>query len=230
MRYTKEQVAESKAYLAALETATPEEVSRLVEEHKEKVKEWEKLWEQNAYNERKERFLKISKANVAVFEELIQATKEALEVIKSFDGKVLNNRLTNAVKEKFNRTTTSASTTSASLTIEYNYKTNRNEGKLKINVTNWNGASHATSIRIVLSNPPYEERVVADKTEELFYENSLQQIEKYINQYKDAAKNYDKRMKKAMNVANAINEYAKVEGFLRDFWKAENVIRGTYYL
>ena len=225
MRYTKEQVAESKAYLAALETATPEEVSRLVEEHKTKVKEWEKMWEQEAYNERKERFLKISKANIAVFEELIQATKEALEVIKTFDGKVLNNRLTNAVKEKFNR-----NTTSASLTIEYNYKTNQNEGKLKINVTNWNGASHTTSIRIILSNPPYEERIAADKTEELFYENSLQQIEKYINQYKDAAKNYDKRMKKAMNVVNAINEYAKVEGFLRDFWKAESVIRGTYYL
>ena len=225
MRYTKEQVAESKAYLAALETATPEEVSRLVEEHKTKVKEWEKMWEEEAYNERKERFLKISKANIAVFEELIQATKEALEVIKTFDGKVLNNRLTNAVKEKFNR-----NTTSASLTIEYNYKTNQNEGKLKINVTNWNGASHTTSIRIILSNPPYEERIAADKTEELFYENSLQQIEKYINQYKDAAKNYDKRMKKAMNVVNAINEYAKVEGFLRDFWKAESVIRGTYYL
>lgn len=225
MRYTKEQRAESEAYLAALETATPEEVSRLVEEHKEKVKEWEKMWEQNAYNERKERFLKISKANVAVFEELIQATKEALEVIKSFDGKVLNNRLTNAVKEKFNR-----NTTSASLTIEYNHKTNQNEGKLKINVTNWNGVRHDTSIRIVLSNPPYEERIAADKTEELFYENSLQQIEQYINQYKDAAKNYDKRMKKAMNVVNAISEYAKVEGFLRDFWKAESVIRGTYYL
>ena len=225
MRYTKEQIAESKAYLAALETATPEEVSRLVEEHKTKVKEWEKMWEQEAYNERKERFLKISKANIAVFEELIQATKDALEVIKTFDGKVLNNRLTNAVKEKFNR-----NTTSASLSIEYNYKTNQNEGKLKINVTNWNGASHTTSIRIILSNPPYEERIAADKTEELFYENSLQQIEKYINQYKDAAKNYDKRMKKAMNVVNAINEYAKVEGFLRDFWKAESVIRGTYYL
>lgn len=225
MRYTKEQRAESEAYLAALETATPEEVHRLVEEHKEKVKEWEKLWEQKAYNERKERFLKISKGNVAVFEELIRAAKDALKVIKTFDGKVLNNRLTNAVKEKFNK-----NTTSASLTIEYNHKTNQNEGKLKINVTNWSGASHATSIRIILSNPPYEERVVADKTEELFYENSLQQIEKYINQYKDAAKNYDKRMKKAMNVANAINEYAKVEGFLRDFWRAENVIRGTYYL
>lgn len=211
-----EKAAWNEAYLAASE----EERARMLEEKARKHEEEEKLRQQRIYDDRKARFIEKCDREIACTKSLKKAVAIALDVTKSFDGKVLNNRLTNAVQDKLGKSI------SAVLTISYDYNTKNNVGKLTIREGNFYGCYNSEDFKICLS--PFEDgnRVMWKETEEAL---DLQ-FDRRIKEMQEAKKSYDKVYKKAMAIEKAIKEYSNENYYIRNFFKTENVIRNTFYL
>lgn len=212
--------AERAAWNEAYQAASEEERERMLEEKARKREEEEKLRQQRIYDDRKTRFLEKCDKEIACAKSLKKAIKIALDVTKSFDGKVLNNRLTKAIQDKLDKNI------AAILEISYDYNTKNNVGKLIIREGNFHGCYNSEDFKIVLS--PFEDgnRVMWKETEE-----SLNlQIDRRIKEMQDAKKSYDKVYKKAKAIEKAIEEYSNANYYIRDFFKTESVIGKTFYL
>jgi len=211
-----ERAAWNEAYLAASE----EERERMLEEKARKREEEEKLRQQRIYDDRKTRFFEKCDKEIACAKSLKKAIKIALDVTKSFDGKVLNNRLTKAIQDKLGKYI------SAVLNISYDYNTKNNVGKMTIREGNFYGCYDSEDFKIVLSPLEDGNRVMWKETEE-----SLSiQLDRRIKEMQEAKKSYDKVYRKAKAIEKAIEEYSNVNFYVRDFFKTENVIGKTYYL
>lgn len=212
--------AKKAAWDEAFLNASEEERKRMLEERKREEAENERLRQQRIYDDRKARFIEKCDREIACTKSLKKAVAIALDVTKSFDGKVLNNRLTNAVQDKLGKSI------SAVLTISYDYNTKNNVGKLTIREGNFYGCYNSEDFKICLS--PFEDgnRVMWKETEEAL---DLQ-FDRRIKEMQEAKKSYDKVYKKAMAIEKAIKEYSNENYYIRNFFKTENVIRNTFYL
>jgi len=211
-----ERAAWNEAYLAASE----EERERMLEEKARKREEEEKLRQQRIYDDRKTRFIEKCDREIACAKSLKKAIKIALDVTKSFDGKVLNNRLTKAIQDKLGKNI------SAILEISYDYNTKNNVGKLTVREGNFSGFYNSEDFKIMLSPLEDGNRVMWKETEK-----SLNlQLDRRIKEMQEAKKSYDKVYKKAKAIEKAIEEYSRENYYTRDFLKTESVIGKTYYL
>lgn len=212
--------AKKAAWDEAFLNASEEERKRMLEERKREEAENERLRQQRIYDNRKAEFFEKCDKEIACQESLKKAVKTAVEVAKTFDGKVLNNRLTKAIQEKLGKNI------SAVLEISYDYNLENNRGKLTIREGNFYGCNNEEFFYINLSPFSDGNRVMWKETEKSLkfsYDNRLAEA-------KNAKKTYDKVYKKLMDVEKAINEYSKCNFMARNFLKAKSVLRGAYYL
>ena len=218
---------ERQAWLDAYKNATHEEQARMLEEKKANREREEQERQKMIYDDRKKRFMQKADKQIEILEKLIRARKIALNVIKTFDGKVLNNRLTNAVEKDLKAFDSSLY---VSLVISYNYSVTNNEGKLKIEVSHYDsGFEDSVSLNISLSPFNDGNRVVWSETENLDYNKEY--LSGWIENWKKAKKEYDKTYKQAMKVYAVIEDYGNnANGHLRSFFTGEHLISNGYYL
>ncbi len=223
-------VAERKNWLEKFNSATPEEQKRMLEEKKAKHEEEEKRRQKEIYDDRKNRFFKKCDEQIATYELLEKALPIALEISAKFDGKVLNNRLTKAVDDEIRAKVNQY--VRAELIISYDYNLKNNVGKLSIIDYNHHDYEREISFKIILSPLSDNNRVMWKETLEYMEkpEGKTIDIAERISERKNAKKNYDRIYKKAKKVDEIIAEYAKEDFYVRDFFKSEHVIGGTYYL
>lgn len=218
---------ERQAWLDAYKNATPEEQARMLEEKKANREREEQKRQQMIYDDRKKRFMAKADKQIEILNILIRAREIALDSIKTFDGKVLNNRLTKAVEKELKAFNSSLY---VSLVISYDHATKNNEGKLTIEVSHYeSGLEDSVSLKISLSPLNDGNRVVWSETEDLDYNKEY--LSGWIESWKRAKKEYDKTYKEAMKVYAAIEHYGKnANSHLRNFFTGEHLISNGYYL
>lgn len=219
-----ERMAWREKYLAA----TPAEQERMLAEKQAQHLKEEEERKRRIYDERRARFMKKSENQIFLYKELLKARSIALEEIKNFDGKVLNNRLTKIIDAKLKKCSKDLF---ASLEIRYDHSSKNNMGELKLSVYNHfsYGLDNDITLKIHLTDIRDGNRVDWSCTE---HEDS--NAEKFIldriSTWKNAAKSYDKAYKTLKKVESMIESYAKENFFLRDFFKTEHILSNGYYL
>ena len=214
-------VEEFRAWKEKYKNATPEEQEKMLEERAEKRRREEEERQKRIYEDRKKRFTDKIQSEIRTFRMLLEDTNFAMEVIKSFDGKVLNNRLTNAVKKKLQEGVY------PHLSFSYDYALKKNVGTLELEAHDkYGNARNREDIMIILSS---DGRVIWSETEVLRYKNNEELVNR-IKERKEAIKNYDKIYKEAKKLEAALENYSKLNFHVRDFFKAEYVIGGKYYI
>ena len=219
--------AERKAWLDAYKSATPEEQARMLAEKKANREREEQELQKRIYEDRKSRFMEKADHQIEIYKTLVRAREIAFDVIKSFDGKVLNNRLTKVVEEKLKAYNNSLY---ATLKISYEYSVKNNVGKLEIQVSHYYG-SMEDKLLLNIALSPFEDgnRVIWSETESLKENNEY--LSQFIEGWKKAKKEYDKTYKQAMKVYNIIEDYGKnYNCHLRNFFTGEHLISNGYYL
>lgn len=219
---------ERAAWYEAYKSATPEEQKRMLEEKKAKYEEEEKRRKQMIEDDRKARFFKKTDEQIACYELLKKAMPIALEVAASFDGKILNNRLTNAVNERLHKEVDRYVT--AKLVISYNWNLSTNVGELKVTDYNHHDCWNEDSFKIILSNTLGDSgRVMWQKSLEYMEQPGEKSTDfsERIATRKKAKKDYDKVLKQARKVDEIIREYCQVDYELRDFFRTEYIIGNT---
>ena len=206
--------------------ASPEEQQKMLEEKEAKREQAEKARKKAIYDDRKKRFFEKADQQIKILEVLIKAQKISFEVIKSFDGKILNNRLTKVLIEKLQALNSSLN---ADLVISYNRQTERNEGKIEIRMSHYGcgGLRNTNSIYIPLTKiVPFTsdgDRVVFSDAEQDM-RNDAHFLTDILDSWKSAKKEYDKVHKEADKLSAAIEKYCHMNYCLRDFFKADHVI------
>lgn len=219
---------ERRKWKKKFDNATEEEQAQMLAERAEAREREKAEREQKMYAERKERFMKRAENEILATEYIIKARQIALDMLKDFDGKVLNNRYTKAVDAKLKEVYRGLWCT---LVVEYDHTTKANVGRLKIEVRLYeksNGTDNCT-IYIKLLPDLYAYRVDYAKTIEDSRNTNEGEL-KQIEDYKNAIKQYDKVYKHAEKVRKTIEDYAKNNYYLRDYFRAERVISNVYYL
>ena len=207
--------------------ATPEEQERMLAERKLRDAKEKEEREKRIYAERKKRFIDTANAQISVLKTLQRARKVTLEVIKQFDGKVLNNRLTKVVAQEFAKIDPHLY---ASLTISYDSVLKNNAGVLEIEV--WHQFANVRDkydIKIVLSSLVDGNRVMFAETESE-KSNDEEYLTNRIQGYQDAIKGYDKSYKTAVRLNEMIEKYGKeINHHLREYFRGFNLISKTFY-
>ena len=207
--------------------ATPEEKERMMTERKLRDAEEKKQLDKEIYAERKKKFIDRSKAQISALQTLIQARKIAFDVIKQFDGKVLNNRLTKVVEQELRKVDSHLYVT---LTISYNSLLKNNASVLEIEVYEQvESVRDRDSITIVLSPLTEGNRVMFDQTES---KNSKDKeyLTNRIRGYQDAIKSYDQSYKAAVKLNEMIEKYGQdINHHLREHFRGFNLISKTFY-
>lgn len=205
--------------------ASPDEQKKMIEEKKANQERAEMERKKAIYDDRKKRFFEKADKQLETLHLLEKGCAIALEVIKEFDGKVLNNRLTNEVNkrlEEFN------SRISADLTIRYERDYDNNVGFLRFKVCYTdNSLLSEHTIKIILSPVLGGNRVMFAKTEEK-HKEEVTYLTEHVSSWKSAKKEYDKVYKAAEKLNERIKEYSKNNDFLRDWISAEHVISSFY--
>lgn len=219
-----ERLAWREKYLAA----TPAEQERMLAEKAAKREEEERLRKQRIYDERKNRFTEKANNQIFLYGKLLIARKVALEEIKNFNGKVCNNRLTKNIDAKLKEIDKNFY---ASLTVCYDHSAKGNIGKLKIAYYNHfsYGLYNDVTLKIRLTDVFDGNRVDWSLTESE-ESNAEKFLTDMISSWKNAIKNYGKAYKALKKVEKAIEDYAKENFYLRDFFKTEHVLSNGYYL
>lgn len=216
--------AERMAWKEKFDSATPEEQNKMLAERCEQRKEEEERHQKMIYDDRKKRFFEQSNEWIACYELLKKAQSIALEVCESFDGKILNNRLTNAINERLqaeiNRYVT------ASLLISYSHEFENNVGTMTIKDVNHFGCDNKCSFKIILSPVLDGNRIEWSKSLDYMTTpcGKLFDFDERIANRKAAKKGYDKTYKKAKKIEEIIKDYTKEDYLLRGFLKREYVI------
>lgn len=221
---------EKEEWMAKFNAATPEEQKEMLEKKNREREESEKRRKQMIYDDRKNRFFENCDSYIECYNLLKKAFPIVLEVTATFDGKVLNNRLTNAINEKLHAKVHQYVT--ATLTISYDYDLKNNVGKLVVKDYNHHDCDNEFSFRIILSPLSDSNRVKWDETLDDMKKpgRNPDDFERNIEKMKKAKKDYDKVFKKALKIYSIIEDYAKEDFHLRDFFKTEGIIGNTYYL
>lgn len=213
--------AERQAWKAAYDAADEETRKTMLEERVKSIKENERKRQERISEDRKARFMKRSDEQIDIYNELETATQIALEHIKKFDGKVLNNRLTNSVEKELKN---ASRYLCAKLDVHLNYATRKNVYTLELK--RCYSAEYDCQVEIKLSTDR-ENRLLADETMNGFADLIPKKIENILK----AKDDYDA----ALNLAHEI--YSKIEIWgkdfhysLRDFLNRENTISNKYYL
>lgn len=198
----------------------------LLEERRQQRKIEEQQREKQINDERKERFVSKANKQIKIYKDLQRTRKVALEVIKSFDGKVLNNRLTKAVTAELKKLDNSFY---AHLDIEYDRQQQNNVGRLKLSANEYHFEDQII-LQIVLSPLSDSNRVKYDATESLD-KNSCEYIDTRIAEWKQACKEYEKVLKQAQKIEADIRKYGEKANFhLRNFFQGESIIHSKWYL
>lgn len=191
--------------------------------------------EQRIYNERKERFTAKINNNIAVIKRAIKVYNFAIEALKSFDGKVLNTRYSNAIHEKIRKYFFSDGyhgyTVWCELSTEYAPEYSGNVGKLKIG-SNEGGESVCFVLIIILkpSKGKYvNERIDYQATLDLDC-NSEKILQNVLKEVKDSIKKYDSVLKKAQKIKEAIEDYRKLDFNVRVFLHKDGFFNNSFYL
>ena len=220
-------VAKHRAWNEAYLAASPEEKERMLAEKKANAEREKEERERMVYEDRKERFMQRADTQIKIYELLAEAREIAFEAIKKFDGKVLNNRLTNTLNKELKEYDNSLW---AELIIEYDHNLKENVGRLKVSKS-YCGSCYFNEIRInIILSPLFDgNRVMWSETEKV--RNEVDYIETRIKDWKRDKKNYDKVYKEAMKIYDMIEKYGKSEFFyLRSFFAGERLVSNTYYL
>lgn len=219
MTYLEKRREERRAWYAAYLAASDDEKTRMMEERKKELAIEEENRQKRIYDDRKARFVKKCDEQIAALESLMKFEKVTLEIIKNFDGKVLNARLTNAVDAEVKKI---EKYSYATLKYDYSYDngTRTTFGKLTISLSYFHGWYKDFSVKIFYNE---EGRINAEKTLE-GYESCLARL---ISDWKKVRKDYDKIHKKAMKVKKEIEAYRKESVYLRDFLRSEGIIGYT---
>lgn len=215
--------------------ATEEEQAIMLKEKQEKALAAAKERDLSIYNERKQRFVAKMNNYIEVAKRVIKARSVALDVLKSFDGKVLNNRYTKAVQDELEKAIGVGiygnNLAYCTLSFEYEREYSANVGFLNLE-SKLNGEHISWKLTIILKpsiGGYVHERVDYKATSELS-KNSDTQLHVYLKEAKDAIKKYDSILAKAKKLEKAIKDYGKTNYHVRDFIKSNSLLGGLYYL
>lgn len=227
-----EQIREKRAaWLAEYNAATPERQAEMLAEKEREQKRAEEERKRRIYEENRDKFFSKANRQIAAYQILEVARSVAQEVVKSFDGKVLNNRCTKAVEERLKKIRPHLC---AELTIKYDYDLKDNIGLMKI--TDY-GADYEldkdVSFYIYLTPVTDSNRVDWSKTaEHLLDPGKFQDLGSYISVWRKSMKEYDKHLKRAEKLMAAIKEYGEACPWqLREHFKDNRVVSNyAFYL
>lgn len=220
--------AKRQEWLNAYNSASPEEKERMMAEKKANAKREAEEREKKIYDDRKSRFMQRADNQIKIYETLIRAKKVAMDVIKSFDGKVLNNRLTKAVETEIQKIDDGLR---AYLTISYDWNEKNNVGKLEIRLFGCNTHDLDSTSVLYISLSPLNDgnRVVWAETES--QKENVEHLREWIEKWKSNKKAYDKMYKQAMKLYEMIEQYGKSgNSYLINYFKEEHLISNLYYL
>lgn len=215
-----EKVQAFKAWKEKFDAASPEEQERMRQERAEQRKKAEAERDKRIYDDRKQRFVSKTSEQIDALKKLIPAHQIALDIIKSFDGKILNNRLTNTIKERLKQQDKNFG---ADLEWKYNYDTKTNYGRLEIS---YYGIYPSVSVGLEITLNG-DDRIVWASTQENKY-NTDDGLRSLIAEREQAIKQYDKIYREAEKLSQTIEQYGKLNYLVRDWLKTEHVIRSTW--
>lgn len=226
--FNQEKIAEYNAWKEKYDAATDEEKERMLEERKKQQIAQAQEREKKIVAERKQRFTDKANNQINLYRQLLEGRKIALGIIKTFDGKVLNNRLTKAVEQKLKEFDKNLY---ASLDISYDRDLGNNVGKLKIRISHYLGSWvwDETSLYILLSPVSDSNRVIWEETEK-DEQNQDKVVTDCIADWSNAINEYDDAIKAAEKVSKMLEEYGKVNIHLRQFISGEHLIRNGWYI
>lgn len=206
--------------------ASDEEKERMLKEREEGRIAAERELKKKIATERKQRFMDRADKQIDLYRQLLEARKIALDVIKSFDGKVLNNRLTKVVEQKLKEFNDALY---ASLDISYDRELGNNVGKLKIRIRHYLGpwAWDETSLYILLSPVSESNRVIWAETENDERDQDEIILER-IKDWEDARNEYDNAIAAADEISKVLEKYGDVNYNLRQFISEEHIIGYTW--
>ena len=166
---------------------------------------------------------------ITVYQILSYARSMALDVIKSFDGKVLNKRLEKAVETKIRDYNVHLH---ANLVISYDYNIKNNDARLDIRFSNcggFYGLENETSLYIPLSPLEDGNRVVWEKM--LERAENKDYLTERIESHQKAKKEYGKVLRQAQKIRDMIEDYGKnTNSCVRNFLTNERIIDNKFYL
>lgn len=197
------------AYLAA----SPEEKERMIAQKKEEMRIAEEKRQQKILEDRKARFEAKCDKQIATLKTLLKAAKIAVEITKKFEGKVLNNRLTNLVDAEVKKI--------GRLYATLKYDAYARCGRLTIKDANATDCwTDDFELKIDYN---IDGRVFFTET----FEDPSSHLERLISDWKNAKRTYEKVLKKAEKIRREIHEYRKESAYVREFLRTENVIGFT---
>ena len=169
---------------------------------------------------RKEKFVNRTTKALEGQRELLNAFDIALEVLKNFDGKVLNRRYEKAVLEKINR-----DIISTSLGNELTYPDRKTIGALTVEWRNYDPYIIDVKLPIAIGA---DWRVRYSETLTLAAEARGRRV-KYIEELEEALEQYDNTYAEAMKLKAHIERFSHLNYNVRHFLKDERVFP-TYLL
>ncbi len=220
-------LAQHREWKAKFDAATPEEQKIMIAERDAKREQEKRDRQERIENDRKGRFSEKAETEIETLKMLIKGRKAAMGIIKSFDGKVLNRRLSNILNDELKKIDRFMYCT---LNIEYDYEQKANVGRLEISTSRCGQryqARESFRLKIFLTSPA--ERVIFETTDS-YADNAEKILSDQITMWKKAVRDYDKTRKMAAKVYSVIEDYAKSNYHLRDFFKTEYIVSNTYYL
>ena len=193
---------------------------------------FENFSDQQFYERVKDEFITKANSQIRVYELLNRAFPIVAEVIKSFDGKVLNARLANKVEEELNHI---SSDLHASLEIIYSQEHKNNVGYLEVRKAPYaSGLHRSMKINIMLSSVSDGNRVVWSKTAE-WLDSCKDVLPGYIAEWKQMKKDFDKAYNGAcrfnMEMRKRIEDYQnRYSHALREFFCQHYLVKSQYYV
>lgn len=179
----------------------------------ERIKNKQKEQEELANQKRKETFMKMADEQIAMYKALANHVDVALEVIKKFDGKVLNNRLTKAVEAEIKKTDDKAH---AKLFMS------SKGGLLDIMRPSSSRILNCTSIGIKITA---DNRIDWAETLDDYHDTLSDKAEAM----EEAKYNYDAALQLAQDVCDAIDNYSQnAPSILREYFRDNSVISNKY--
>lgn len=227
--FNQERIAEYKAWKEKYDVASAEEKELMEKERKEQLIAQAQEREKKIVAERKQKFMDKALNQINLYCQLLEARKIALGVIKIFDGKVLNNRLTKAVESKLKEFNNSLY---ASLDISFDRDLGNNVGKLKIRICHYLGswAWDETSLYISLSPVSDSNRVIWEETEK-DERNQENVITDCIMEWNEACNEYEDGIKAAQEITQMLQKYGNgVNIHLRQYISEVGLIGNKWYI
>ena len=190
------------------DSATAEEQERMLAEKKADEERIERERKERIERDDKNKFVDSALAQIRVYKALKETFPKVMETIKSFDGKILNRRLTNVIAEKLGKDfTVTLEDFSWASYIRINYLAERAwdyQAEFKLHVDT-------------------DYRINARETE-------LPQLDEQIISWQKAVKSYDKYLKVAKKIKKAMEDYGnEVPWQLRDVFKKNLYFPSHYF-